>query len=155
MVARSVMAAALFALVMGFDYAYVVRYLLFAMTGRTFPLEELVDSKTVFDIIANQSQTTEKRLKIDASAAVFNITSLITKCNYGFHPVRVRYGSVPETDRCISTAVTPFKVSFFPLVGFPLPEQLVLYCDLCVADRTTRRSNYCPIVIALQNSTKP
>lgn len=67
-VARSVMAAELFSFVLGFDYAFVVQDLLMDMTGRHFPLEALVDSKTVFDIVAKQSQTTEKRLQIDAMA---------------------------------------------------------------------------------------
>lgn len=57
-VARSVMAAQLFALVLGFDYAFMVKYLLADMSERDFSLEVLVDWKTVFDIVAKQSQDT-------------------------------------------------------------------------------------------------
>lgn len=65
-VVQIVMVAELFALILGFDYALVVRDILEDMTGRVFPIETLVDSKTVFEIVAKQAQTTEKRLKIDA-----------------------------------------------------------------------------------------
>lgn len=67
-VARSVMAAELFALVLGYDYAYVVRTLMEEMTGLNLKMEALVDSKTVFDVIAKYSQTGEKRLQIDVNA---------------------------------------------------------------------------------------
>lgn len=67
-VARSVKEDGLFALVLGFDYAFVVKDLLYDMTGTVFPIEAIVDSKTVFDIIAKQAQNTEKRLQIDDMA---------------------------------------------------------------------------------------
>ena len=67
-VARSVMAAELFALVIGFDYAYLVRDLILELTGIEMMIEALVDSKTVFDVIAKDAKTTERRLRIDVMA---------------------------------------------------------------------------------------
>lgn len=64
-IARSVMAAELFALVLGFDNAYIVRDLVDEFIGRRMFIGAIIDSKTVFDIIAKRSQTTLKRLQID------------------------------------------------------------------------------------------
>lgn len=63
--ARSVMAAELFALILGFDNAYVIRYLVEEQTGIRMAIDKLIDSKMVFDVIAKRSQTTEKRLQIE------------------------------------------------------------------------------------------
>ena len=67
-VARSVMAAEIQALVLGFDYAYVVKDLIEEILGRTIMLDAMVDSKTVFDVIAKDAKTTERRLQIDVIA---------------------------------------------------------------------------------------
>lgn len=53
-IARSVMPVELFALVLTFEHAFVIQDLLHDITGRCFPLEALLDSKTVFDVIAKQ-----------------------------------------------------------------------------------------------------
>lgn len=64
-IARSVMAAELLALVLGFDNAYIIRELVLELTGRRLVIDAVIDSITVFDVIAKRSQTTEKRLQID------------------------------------------------------------------------------------------
>ena len=67
-VARSVMAAEIQALVLGFDFAFIVKDLIEEILGREVKLEALVDSKTVFDVIARDAQTSERRLQIDVLA---------------------------------------------------------------------------------------
>lgn len=67
-VTRSVMASELHSLTMGFDNAYVVQHLLMEITGRLLEIEAYIDSKTVFDVVAKQGRTGEKRLAIDVSA---------------------------------------------------------------------------------------
>lgn len=64
-VARSVIAAELFALVLGFNKAYFVRDLVEELTGRLMSIDALIDSKKVFDVIANACRHREKRLQID------------------------------------------------------------------------------------------
>ena len=67
-VVRSVMAAEVQALVLGFDFSFVVKDLIEELLGREIKLEAMVDSKTVFDVIARDSQTAERRLQIDVLA---------------------------------------------------------------------------------------
>ena len=67
-IARSVMAAEIQALVLGFDYAYVIQHLVEEIIGRTIKLEAMIDSKTVFNVVAKDGQTAEKRLQIDVLA---------------------------------------------------------------------------------------
>lgn len=64
-IARSVMVAELFALVLGFDNADMVRSLIEELTGIRMAIDAIIDSKTVFYVIAKRSQTSEKRLQID------------------------------------------------------------------------------------------
>ena len=67
-VTRSVMAAELFALIYGFDHSFTVRDALHQTTGQLIPIYAFGDSRTVFNVIAKQSSTTEKRLQIDVNA---------------------------------------------------------------------------------------
>lgn len=67
-VTRSVMASELHNLTCGFDNAFVIQDLMMALTGHRHPIEAFIDSKTVFEIIAKQGRTMEKRLQIDVSA---------------------------------------------------------------------------------------
>jgi hypothetical protein len=67
-VTRSVMAAELHGLVLGFDNAFVVRQMVSEISGREIPIDAYIDSKTVFDTITKLGTTLEKRLQIDAAA---------------------------------------------------------------------------------------
>lgn len=67
-VVRSVMADEIQALVLGFDYAYIVKDLAKEIIGRKLKMEALVDSRTVFNVVAKDGQSTEKRLQIDVLA---------------------------------------------------------------------------------------
>lgn len=67
-VTRSVMASELHALVAGFDAAFWLCDLVNQILGRDIPIEAYVDSKTVFDVVAKDGVTTEKRLEIDIHA---------------------------------------------------------------------------------------
>lgn len=67
-VTRSVMAAELIALVVGFDHAFWVRKMVSEILGRRAEIMAAVDSKTVFDTVMRLSSTLEKRLQIDAYA---------------------------------------------------------------------------------------
>lgn len=67
-IARSVMAAELHALTLGFDYAFVIKDLLEDILGRKIKIEALIDSKTVFNVITKEGSTTERRLQIDILA---------------------------------------------------------------------------------------
>ena len=67
-VARSVMAAELQALVLGFDYAFVIKDLVEEILGRHVKVEVMVDSKTTFNVVAKDGKTTERRLQIDVLA---------------------------------------------------------------------------------------
>lgn len=62
---RSTLPAEMNALVLGFEYSFIVRDLLESVIGRTLKLESLVDSKTLFDIISKNGATSESRLQID------------------------------------------------------------------------------------------
>ena len=67
-VARSVMAAELLALVFGFDHAFVVQYLVKELLGRLIPIDIYIDSRTAFNCVGKDANTTEKRLQIDAAS---------------------------------------------------------------------------------------
>ena len=64
-VCRSVMAAEVHALILGFDYAYLIQNMLHEILGWTMEIEGITDSKTVFNVVAKEAQTTERRLQID------------------------------------------------------------------------------------------
>lgn len=55
-------------LVLVFDFACIIQHLTNQLTGRKIHLDAYVDSKTVFDVIAVNGHTTERRLRIDISA---------------------------------------------------------------------------------------
>ena len=63
-IARSVMAAELHALVLGFDYAFLVKDLVEEILGRKIVVEAMVDNKSVFNVIAKDGKTAERRLQI-------------------------------------------------------------------------------------------
>ena len=67
-VARSVMAAEIQALTLGFDYAFIVKDLVDEILGRQLRIEAMIDSKTVFNVVAKEGKTTERRLQIDITA---------------------------------------------------------------------------------------
>lgn len=67
-VTRSILAAEIHALVLAYDHAYVIRHTLIEILGRNVKLEAYVDSRSVFDVIAKDGNTTEKRLQIDIYA---------------------------------------------------------------------------------------
>lgn len=64
-VARSVLAAEVHGLVLGFDYAFVLWEMLTELLDRDVKIEALVDSNTLFDVISKDASTTERRLQID------------------------------------------------------------------------------------------
>ena len=61
----SVMASEIHGLLYGFDQAYVAQQILQETLDVPIPIDAYVDSKTLFNVIAKQSSTTEKRLQID------------------------------------------------------------------------------------------
>lgn len=61
---RSIMAAEVHALVHAFDNGFVVQEVLEELLGRRVELEAFVDSRTLFNVIANNSCTAERRLQI-------------------------------------------------------------------------------------------
>lgn len=63
-VARSVLAAEVNGLVLGFDFLFVIRQLLFKLLGRWLRVEAFTDSKTLFNSISKDGSTTERRLQI-------------------------------------------------------------------------------------------
>jgi len=65
---RSVMAAEIHALVYGFDNGYVAQNFLSEILDQNVPIDGFVDSRTVFNVVAKQSSTLEKRLQIDVFA---------------------------------------------------------------------------------------
>lgn len=67
-VARSVMAAEIHALVTAFDFAFVIADMLGEIMSRQPTIEALVDSRTLFDVIAKAGKTAERRLQIDVLA---------------------------------------------------------------------------------------
>lgn len=64
----SVLASEFHYIIVGFDFAYILRNLMSDMLGREVEVETLVDSKTVFEIISKDGNSTERRLKIDVFA---------------------------------------------------------------------------------------
>lgn len=62
------MAAEVQGLVLGFDYAFVIRQLLFEILGRKICLEAFVDSKTLFNVVGKDGATTDRRIQIDIYA---------------------------------------------------------------------------------------
>lgn len=64
-VARSVMAAKIFASVYGIDLAFVIRDTPSEILSAYLPLNAYVDSRTLFDVITRQSGTQKKRLQTD------------------------------------------------------------------------------------------
>lgn len=64
-VTRYVMAAEIHSLVIVFDYEFVIRDMVEDMLDKRVPLEAHVDSNTVFDVVAEDGDTTEKRLRIN------------------------------------------------------------------------------------------
>ena len=66
-VTRSVLAAELYAMALGFDYAYVIQESISDILGNAIPLKVYTDSKCLFDALTTLHSTTEKRLLIDLS----------------------------------------------------------------------------------------
>ena len=64
-IARSVMAAEVQALILGFDFAFLIKTMIDEIIGRNLEIDAMMDRKTVFNIIAKDGKTTEKRLQID------------------------------------------------------------------------------------------
>lgn len=67
-VTRSVMASEIHALVIGFDNAFALNHLAQEVLNRKIILDAYVDSRTLFDVIARDGRTSEKRLQIDIHA---------------------------------------------------------------------------------------
>ena len=66
-VTRSVLAAELYAMVLGYDYSYVIHKCLCHILARKVSLKLLTDSRCLFDALTTLNQTKEKRLLIDIS----------------------------------------------------------------------------------------
>lgn len=49
----------------GFYYAYFVRELETKLIRRTIRLEAMINSKELFNVVANDGETTDRRLQID------------------------------------------------------------------------------------------
>lgn len=67
-IARSVLAAEVHGLVLGFDYVFIIQKLAEELLGRQVKVEAYTDSKTLFNVIAKDGATTERRLQIDIFA---------------------------------------------------------------------------------------
>ncbi len=67
-VARSVVRAELLALMEGFDVAFTVKHAMREIHQRDVPLDIFTDSRTVFNIVAKDASSLEKRLQIGAFA---------------------------------------------------------------------------------------
>lgn len=67
-VTRSVMAAEVHALILGYDFAFIIKSLVEEMLGRQVPLEIFMDSRTVLDTVAKSNIETERRFQIDLCA---------------------------------------------------------------------------------------
>ena len=67
-IARSVMAAEIQALVLGFDFAFLIKDLVDEILGTDMRIEALIDSKTVFNVVAKDGKTAERILQIDILA---------------------------------------------------------------------------------------
>lgn len=64
-VSRSVIAAEVQGHLLGFDYAFFSRKLLYEILRRKMDLEAYTDWKTLFNIVAKDEATKERRLQID------------------------------------------------------------------------------------------
>lgn len=67
-VTGSVLASEIQALVAGFALAYVILHLMQELLNRDISLEAYMDNRTVFDVIAKDGRTCERRLKIYINA---------------------------------------------------------------------------------------
>lgn len=67
-VIRSVMESDIHVLVLGFDYAYIIKDMIRYITRRYMPVEAFVDRLTLLDVIGKDGLTTELRLQIDIFA---------------------------------------------------------------------------------------
>jgi hypothetical protein len=67
-VTRSVMAAELHGLILGFNSAIIVRTMVSKILGRVVHLDAYMDSKTVVDTMYRLGSTLETRLQIDAAS---------------------------------------------------------------------------------------
>lgn len=63
-VTRSVMAAEIHALVLSFDYAYIIKHMIGELLNMYIPLQAYMYSRTVFDVIAKDGKPSERRLQI-------------------------------------------------------------------------------------------
>lgn len=61
-ISRKVMAAEVHGLVLSFDYAYILRDLVSEIIGGKVTIEAFVDSKTLFNVVAKDGATSERRL---------------------------------------------------------------------------------------------
>lgn len=68
-VTRSVMAAEVHALVLAFDFGYIIRDATEQLLDRRIEMEAFVDSRTLFNVVAKNGSTTERRLQIDIMAS--------------------------------------------------------------------------------------
>ena len=64
-VCRSVLAAEMHALILGFDFEYVIQDMVKELIGRKLDVEVMTDSKTLFNVVTKEAMTTERRLQID------------------------------------------------------------------------------------------
>lgn len=62
-IAISVMTAEVQALVLGFDYAFLAKFLSEEIIGRTLELETMMNSRTMFDVVSKDGATTKHRLQ--------------------------------------------------------------------------------------------
>lgn len=67
-VARTVVSPEVRAVVLGFDKAFVIRHLFAELLGRSVELHVYVQINTVFDTIAKDGQTNERRQQMDMCA---------------------------------------------------------------------------------------
>ena len=67
-VVRSIMAGEMYAFVLGFDRAFIIKHDFQEMLGKSIPITMLTDSKQVFDSMTKSKPTTERRLMIDLHA---------------------------------------------------------------------------------------
>lgn len=67
-VTRSEMKCELHALIMGFDCGFIISDVLSEFLRINLVLKSFIDSKTVFDIIVKDGNSTERRLQVDIYA---------------------------------------------------------------------------------------
>jgi hypothetical protein len=73
-VTRSVLAAELYALVLGFDHSNLVREIYTEILERAVPIDGMIDSQTLFDIVTVLSSPTEKRLGIHTASEIYSVS---------------------------------------------------------------------------------